>query len=316
MVGSRASRTVRPATAPSFRLTERDLDILESLGRARFLTAPLVEQLHFPPQSGERARGFSSSCRTRLRLLWQSGYVERLWPERLGSPPVYALSPKGAAALAAHRAVPPGELAVLGRKLPTPFFLEHTLAIAHVYVAVATALAGVDGVRLACFQGEHAFQGAGRHDCLPDVADDRHKIPVVPDGLFVLERSDGRRRLVFLEVDRATMSLARAAAKVRGYEAYRTGAGPDLFQARFGYPPEFSVALVAPTHARLKRLRQAVQDELERWGWGDLDILAGRYLFHHHQDLAPATALQWYDALNRPVWLLGGSVGSEEETCP
>jgi len=304
MAGSRASRVERPATPPVVQLTERDLDILDSLGRVRFLTANLVEWLHFPPQAGPRARGFSSSCRARLRRLWQAGYLERLWPDRFCGPVVYALDRRGVEALAAHRGREPASLAHRGRKTPGALFLEHSLGLARAYAAVVTALADVPRVRLAAFQGEHVFQGEGGYDRLLDPADGRRQIPVVPDGLFQLERADGRRRLVFLEVDQATMTLARVAIKVRGYEAYHLGAGPARFQDRFGYPPDFCVALVAPTPARRQALQQAVQRELARWGWS---ARAGRYLFHCLPDLDPATALAWEDAHGQPVSLLGRS---------
>lgn len=308
MAGSRASRIRRPSTPPPIRLTERDLDILESVGRVRFLTATLVEWLHFPPGAGERARGFSSSCRARLRLLWQAGYLERLWPDRFSGPAVYALGRRGVEALVAHRGCSPSDLASLGRKVPGALFLQHTLAVARVYAAVVVALRAVPEVRLADFRGEHAFKGPGCHDRLPDPADGRRRLPVVPDGLLVLERADGRRRLVFLEVDRATMVLARVAARVRGYEAYRLGHGPSLFRARFGYPPDFGVALVASTPRRLEALRETVGRELARWGW---QARAGRYLFHCLPDLTPDTALGWDDTVGRPTSLLGGSLNDE-----
>ena len=304
MAGSRASRVHRPPAPPAVRLTERDLDILDSLGQVRFLTAALVEWLHFPPQAGERARGFSSSCRARLRLLWQAGYLERLWSDRFHGPAVYALGRKGVEALAVRRGRAPADLACLGRKPLGTLFLEHALAIARAYAAVAVALAEVPHVHLAGFRGEHAFKGSGRHDRLPDVADGRRWLPVVPDGLFVLQRADGRHRLIFLEVDRATMPLSRIAAKVRGYEAYRLGSGPALFRARFGHPPDFSLAFVASTTTRLQALQRTVRRQLERWGW---QARAGRYLFHHLPDLIPATALAWEDTLCHPVSLLGSS---------
>lgn len=304
MAGSRMSRTERAPVTPPFRLTERDLDILESLGRVRFLTASLIEWLHFPPRDGPRARGFSSSCRARLRLLWQAGYVERLWPERFNAPAVYALGGKGAAALAAARGYAPAAFAVVGRRPPGTLFLAHALAVARVYAALVAALTTLPDVCLADFRNERAFQGAGGHDALPDVADGRRAIPVVPDGLFVLERADGRRRLLFLEADCATMPLTRVAVKVRGYEAYRLGTGPALFRARFACPPEFAVALVASTPARLAALRETVGAELTRWGW---QSRAGRYLFHALPDLTPDTALVWEDASGGPVAVAGGA---------
>ena len=301
MAGSRASRVQRPTTPPAVCLTERDMDILDDLARVRLLTAELVEQLHFPPQDGPRARGFSSSCRTRLRLLWQAGYVVRHWPDRFQGPPVYALDRRGKQALVAHRGRAAGDLASLGRE-PSPLFLGHALVIARVYAAVVPALTTMPDIHLADFWGEHRFKGRGRYDRLRDPADSRKRIPVVPDALLQFARPDGRRRLVFLEVDQGTMTLARIATKIRGYEAYRIGTGPATFEQRFGCPPVFSLALVAPTPARRQSLQQTVRRELQHQGWL---ARAERYLFHCLPDLDPATALTWEDTRGQAVSLLG-----------
>ncbi|HEY76405.1 MAG TPA: hypothetical protein G4O00_09525, partial [Thermoflexia bacterium] len=261
-----------------------------------------VEWLHFPPREGKWAWGFSSACRARLRLLWQAGYLDRLWPDRFNGPAVYTLGRRGIEALAAYRGLSPDVRAGSGQGLPGSAFLEHALGIARAYAAIRAALREVPEVHLADFQGEHTFKGADNHDVLPDIADGRRRIPVVPDGLLVLERSDGRRRLVFLEVDRATIPLGRIGARVRGYEGYRIGVGPSLFRARFGLPPAFTVAFVVPTPGRLRSLQKTVSRELRRWGW---EGRAGAYLFHLLRDLTPTTALVWEDAAGKETSLLG-----------
>lgn len=302
MGGCRASRVRRPATPPRIRLTERDLDLFEDLVRVRFLTAVLIEWLHFPPREGKRAGGFSSACRTRLRLLWQAGYLDRLWPDRFNGPAVYTLDRKGREALAACRGFPSDGPVGRGQRGLSLLFLEHALGVARVYAAVAAALRRVEGVRLAAFQGEQAFQGPGEHDRFPDPTDPRRTLPVVPDGLFVLERADGRRRLMFVEVDRGTMEERRVRGKVQGYGGYQVGEGPVRFRARFGHPPVFGVAWVGKDRQGKERLQRLVGEEWAQWaGSGEFVV----HLFHTLPDLTPATALVWEDAAGREVSLLG-----------
>ncbi len=285
------------------RITDRDLDVVESVGRLRFLTAEFIEWLYFPPQDGPRAHGFSSSCRRRLRLLWQAGYLDRIWPDRFHGPAVYTLNRQGARLLSAHRGIRRADLAPLGRGEPSTMFLEHTLNVARVYAAVRVALSAVEQVDVKAFHPEHVYRGPGCHDRLPDPAGGKERIPVVPDGLFVLQRAGDQHRLVFLEVDRGTMGLKRVAAKLRGYEAYRLGTGPRLFRKRFDFPPVFDVAWTAPDEGRLQSMQELAERELARWGW---QARAARHLFHVLPALTPETALAWEDARRRPVSLLGG----------
>lgn len=301
MGGCRGSRTRRPEAPPSVHLTERDLDLFEDLLRVRFLTASLVEWLHFPPRDGRRTLGFSSACRTRLRLLWQAGYLERLWPISLHSPAVYTLGRKGMEALAACRGYSPDGRPSLERP-PGILFLRHALDIACVYAAVATALRKGGDIRLVDFRGEHTFRGPGDHDRFPDFADSRRTISVLPDGLFIFARADGRQRLIFLEVDRGTMSLRRIGAKVRGYGGYRVGEGSARFRARFGLPPLFTVAWVGSDRRGMNRLRRVVREEWARWIGIDRGVV---HLFHALPDLNPETALVWEDGEGQTVSLLG-----------
>ncbi|HEY77210.1 MAG TPA: hypothetical protein G4O00_13720, partial [Thermoflexia bacterium] len=261
-----------------------------------------VEWLHFPPREGKWAWGFSSACRARLRLLWQAGYLDRLWPDRFHGPAVYTLDRRGVEALAAYRGFPSDGLIGRGRKELSPLFLEHALDVARVYAAVAAALREVPEVHLADFRGEHTFRGPGDHDRFPDPADPRRTLPVVPDGLFVLERADGKRRLVFLEVDRGTMAVRRVRGKVRGYGGYRVGEGPGRFRARFGHPPVFVVTWVGRDRRGKERLREVVGEEWARWSGTGGGVV---HLFHALPDLTPETALGWEDGEGRKVSLLG-----------
>src|SRR5687768_3043093 len=75
--------------ADGLRVTERDLDLFQSLSTARYLTAEHIEWLHFPawweryghePQPPLPAPPPSSAVYTRLRKLKRAGFLHCLAP--------------------------------------------------------------------------------------------------------------------------------------------------------------------------------------------------------------------------------------------
>src|SRR2546430_1647188 len=81
----------RPDTPPAYRMQARDIQIIESIFRHRFLTVSHIHAL---------LGGSESKLSVRCRFLWQDGYLERpksLRPTRLLTEEiVYALGKKGA----------------------------------------------------------------------------------------------------------------------------------------------------------------------------------------------------------------------------
>lgn len=82
----RTKRTSKRANVARLRRTERDLWILEALGKMQFLTTQQIARLLF---NGSR----SPTCR-RLRKLFDAGLV-RVWVRSLNLDNVYALTPLG-----------------------------------------------------------------------------------------------------------------------------------------------------------------------------------------------------------------------------
>lgn len=78
------------------------------------------------------------------------------------------------------------------------------------------------------------------------------RIPLVADGLAVVEVG-GEVTGLLLEQDRGTVSIERMRRKFLGYDAWWREGGPER---RFGLR-SLRVVTVAPTQARLQRLREA-----------------------------------------------------------
>lgn len=78
------------------------------------------------------------------------------------------------------------------------------------------------------------------------------RVPLVADGLAVLGL-DGETTAILVEIDRGTIGVEKMCTKYRGYLAWFRDQGP---MRRFGLK-SLRVLTVAPSEARLKRLREA-----------------------------------------------------------
>src|SRR5436190_6760874 len=105
----RQPRHRRPDDRPHVVLSARDLAILRDVAEQRLLTAELLAWRHFPSQTTtpvEERETVSWAAQRRLKVLWQAGYLQRVFrPVRLGEGQaaiVYALDEPGAIVLAQH----------------------------------------------------------------------------------------------------------------------------------------------------------------------------------------------------------------------
>lgn len=246
---------------PSVALTERDLDLLVSLLRYRYLSASQVQRLHFPSlQTATR----------RLRLLTGAGYVTSFRtpasPDRIAT-----LDRLGAEAVAEQLSVPLSDLGWDGRR-QTPkdyLFLQHFLAASDFRISLTLACKASPDVELLGFLPEHLVEpspkGALRkfiRDVVADATDHRQKITHAPDGVFALARS-GRSALFFLEVDRGTTVLSnpeRGFLKtVRFYLSLLTSGTYQRYRDAFSVADPFKAfrtLIVVQSAERLHNMRQ------------------------------------------------------------
>jgi hypothetical protein len=240
-------------------LTERDVALLVSLYRYRYLSLPQVERLHF---ASEQTAG------RRVRRLRAAGVVDDFRvpgvDERL-----VRLTPQGLALVAEHLRVTIDDLGdVPTRTRPKDYyFVRHFLATSDFRIALTEACEKRGDTTLLGFLPEHlgVRTEGGVQKYLRDVIADATRpgahVTHTPDAVFALERA-GRSALFFLEIDRGTEGISdpeRGFAKtLRFYLNYLKTAGYQRYQTDFRVTEPFAafrVLVVTSSEKRLENIR-------------------------------------------------------------
>lgn len=191
-----------PDVAPSrYRVTDRDVEILGDVRTFRYVTSAQLNRLHF---------GHLKVAQRRLRKLAVLGLVTRFRADAsvaFGDQRwIYALSRGGARLLGedGDPAPPPG-------RTPTavPYLAHHeVLTDFRIWLREGTARSGgTFGCRFVPAYEEVRDDGRRRRRVA--LRTGRSVGDYVPDGVFSLDRRDGRAALFVLEVDRGTEPLRR-----------------------------------------------------------------------------------------------------------
>ena len=234
----------------SLELSHTDLNILESLSVKgyRFLTCKHLCLLY----------GFSfEECLHTMDKLCSAGLVMRVFlptTEMETPEPIYTLTRIGARELARLQHSSTRNLIATARK-PSYFFLEHSLKIASFMCSLISAL-NDSSIKLRFWQSEYNIRSSRRKALMvPDPYEVRHKIPIIPDGLFALEK-DGVIDYYFLEADRGTMPIVSIRKKMLGYmQFFRKELHTNLFNV-----PHFRVLFVTTTPYRRDQARSALRE--------------------------------------------------------
>ncbi|GAA5531557.1 replication-relaxation family protein [Herpetosiphon gulosus] len=257
-------------------LTPRDLAIFQTLADARFLTAAAIEWLHFPDRrpvwEADMQARMQTACTEpyrigrsvyrRLHLLVSAGYLYRLVRPiaRLGhgggrEPDLYALSERGADAVAMEQDDPIDRASEFRQRPWSHMTTNHAAEIGDVYAALRVKIASMPGLAMEGWQ--HDVQLSRAYDQVTVTRPlngrmERVVLPVVPDGTFVLVHPRGRMR-VFLEVDRGTRRTETWREKIMAYQAYH---GSPALHTRYG-TQQFLVLAIAPSTVQQRRLMNA-----------------------------------------------------------
>ena len=255
-------------------LTERDQAVLRDLADFRYLSTRQIARLHF---------GNLKLTQRRLRRLLASGYVVRVPTEpaaRAGFHEwVYAASPGRV-----------GQFPGVDATRFAGAVLDPSRGFGLRYAAHHRVLTDF---RIWLREGVTRSAGAFTCDFIPGYAESsrvqgRRRLAsidvgtpyglLVPDGLFVLRRSDGRAALFFLEIDRGSEPLRgkHASSVLRKLEMYRKvydGRLFDSFSVAFDYDfSGFRVFFVTPDEARaLAILNVAESADLEPLVWTTIE---------------------------------------------
>lgn len=199
----RLPRFKRSPEIPAFQLTGRDREILKYVHRHRFLRSDHLAVL---------TTGSPQQMLRRLQRLYHHGYLERPrcqidYYQGGSRRMAYGLGNKGAAWLKRELAFPYHQLDWKRKNHVGRLFLEHTLLVSDIMVAVELACRNRKDVRLLTTEDLHISKMREPFQWNVNIGQ-RQKCGVIPDRVFGLE-FNGQRCWYFLEADRATMPITR-----------------------------------------------------------------------------------------------------------
>ena len=305
---TRNRRFERASVRIPFQLTERDAEIVLAVGRARFLSSRNIQTLF----------GNSRHILARLKGLYHGGYLDRpkaqldYYTTTGSAPMVYALGDRGARLLNERYGAkyPEADWLHKNRSAGRPF-IEHTLAIADMHVALTVAARPRPDVEI--IDAKALIAAFPTPPATSDRAftwrtevhrnDETHAISVNPDYAFALRSPTISRRCYVVEVDRGTMPVERADYRqtsiVRKFAAYIAGHAAKLHERQFGWKA-YRVLMITNTPERAEHMRIALGDLTKS------ESARQMFYFTHADAFAGGDILthQWIDGNGRPQTLI------------
>ena len=280
-------------------LTLRDLEILQALHTARYLTTPQIQALFWRESKGGRW-GLQKACGRRLRKLVAAGLIRRIeLPVRRGDPSlpyVYTLDKKGTQTLIAELGLEPKEVDWRRKDMEENYpFLQHLLLTNDIHIAVQHACER-NQLELVEWIDERELKSEGMKDYVTLVLPGgrRQRAAVIPDAYFVVQ-SGGKTARFFAEIDNRTVTVTPSSAEHRGWTrkimAYVAYFDSKAYQDRYGGRPA-RVLTVTTGRVRLDNLKQAT----ERAGGGH------RFYFTTFDQATVAGQI-----LTEPIWEVAGA---------
>jgi len=247
--------------AQTFRITPRDIAIVERVARHRFLRSSHLASL---------ISGSPEAIRRRIGHLHRAGYLERL-PVRQshrrhgGSEArVYGLSRKGASLLKKHSSLSPARLDWLRNRHDKRESFAHGLMISDYLVAMEQSTRHSDVMFISPEELRNRVFGDWKQFAWRVTIEHRRApVPcaVVPDEVFALEHNDsGHIDFFFLEADCGTMPVKRRNLAQTSFHrkllAYFTSWEKRIPQSRFGIPA-FRVITITTSSDRIANMIEA-----------------------------------------------------------
>lgn len=279
----RARRDQRLTTPQPIRLTARDTDIIRAVYDYRLLTTQQLQTLFFPSLHQAYAR---------LSSLYHHGFLDRKFlgvhADKMNTPIMYVLDKRGAELLQSAQGLEVHWSKEL--KHLTTQFLEHTLAINTVRVAVTRAAQDL-GYTVLTWKGENEIKADYDYVTIRGENGRVQSVSVIPDSYFALETPKGKAHF-FLELDRGTMTTQRFKTKILAYQVYY---GSGAYQRRF---ETRSLRVLTVTTGAVRALNlQRVTEEADG---------KQRYWFSTLDQISPQTVL------SAPIW----QVATKSESQP
>lgn len=247
---NRVRRFERDRSRPTLALQDRDKAIVRLVAQHRVVSSGDIRLL---------VGGSEQAILRRLRRLYDHGFLDRprSQRERGNAAMVHALGQRGADLIAQESGQKPvADWAEKNRQLRS-HHLEHALMLSRFQAALVYTADSLGTVQVERWHGD----GFIRDSTIVEHRDRRERIPVAPDGLFVLRLLEtGETVHAFVEADRSTMPIARFATKLRGYFAYwRSGQQEKRLGAKHAL-----VVTITTSDERAKHLIEAARSVSSR----------------------------------------------------
>lgn len=239
----------QPKVATGMRLEERDEQILCDLFLHRLMSRGQIERTYF--SSTVRANA-------RLRLLFDHHFVGRHYPPYapFGAQAIYSIGKAALPVVTRRLGMDLPEVTRFYRRSKTPTFIEHTLAVVDIWIALREAVSAHPGLAISLWLAEMQC----RHDWEIRAARGKwHKEAFKPDAFFRLARkSDQSLHNFFIECDLGHTSAKQFTGKLLTHTRYLES---GLFEQTYGNSA-FRTLVVTTGIRRLENLK-ALADEQE-----------------------------------------------------
>lgn len=262
-------------------LTERDKEIVRAVHEYRVLRQSQITRLFF--HTGQAASRV-------LQRLYHHGYLDRrLLPVVYGkSPTLYVVDRRGVELLRTAFGLEEIVWYPSNKDLKLEF-LEHTLAINDVRIAITKAACGPE-FELRTWRNETELKADYDRVIIRQLSGKVRDVSLIPDSYFVLKTPFGMAHL-FLELDRGTMSTDRFATKILAYQQYqKSGAYTKRYNAR-----SMRVITVTSSEKRLTSLKAATEKVGGTW----------QFSFAVLEDINEASIFA------APIWQVASKEGKE-----
>lgn len=292
------------------RLTDDDIAVIRHVAAHRFLRSTHVVSLLQRP---------SKKVLERLAALYHNGYLDRpraqldYYATAGSAPLVYALGNKGAALLAERdgTSFPKVDWTWKNRDAGR-VFIEHTLLVADLMVAIETAVHRVGNISL--IDAAEILKGAPPSTqkaknpwALPAHivhAGMQYDLSLIPDKIFGLDYLDLRKRsYFFVEADRGTMPVSRSHPRQTSFQqkllGYLAGSRPVNTHAQHFGVGNFRVLTVTTTRDRIATMVAALRAVTNDTG-------SNQFLFVDRPSLLASSdvlSLDWTSGKNETVRL-------------
>ncbi len=270
--------------APTFRLTERDIQIIQAVMNYRVLSTAQIRRLFFGVTSK------SSQCDRRLKGLYHYGFLERQPQPTLhagdNKPMLYSLTAKGAQLLReqSSESVSSFRWSRIKGSLRYHYF-EHLLGVHDTRIAFMQACALL-GFSMNKWIPEHEIRRAA-FLCQKQAGNDKNvaSLQVIPDGVCQFS-TDNATHTLFIEFDQGSETLEKVFAKCQNYLTdHKSGKLAEQYQAE-----TLRVLFVTTTAKRRKNILKKLQT-----------LESNQHFAVTHRELVTAE-----NVLTSPIWYQSG----------